>query len=64
MRSQVDILAGNNLAPTSQTTDAGKYCQRNNRNWLICEHKIQMKSGTEQKFWPKISWMKLHLMTF
>ena len=62
--SKVDILAGNNLAPTSQTTDAGKYCQRNNRNWLLWEYTIKMKSGAEQKSWPEISWKKLHLMTF
>ena len=35
--SKVDILAGNNLAPTSQTTDAGKYCQ------IGCSGNIQFK---------------------
>ena len=53
--SKVDILAGNSASPvnqTSQTTDAGKCCQRNNKNWLSWEPTIQMKSGAEQKFRP------------
>ena len=51
----MDILAGNSASPvnqTSQTTDAGKCCQRNNKNWLSWEPTIQMKSGAEQKFRP------------
>ena len=31
---------------------------------LVSTSPIQMKSGAEQKSWPEISWMKLHLMTF
>ena len=31
---------------------------------LVNTNPIKMKNGAEQKFWPEISWMKLHLMTF